>query len=119
MDDRKNVNDPGEERAKGEEASSSAEVFTYPALVADCYEGGMWVVHFPDLPGCWYEAASRDEAVRNAEGLLRTYLAYRKEMGLPLPSPGAAGTLEQVGLGEVISVTVDVSGGPKVLGGSA
>ena len=49
QDDRKNVNDPGEERAKGEEASSSAEVFTYCFLASPgpCPSTKSFFINFP------------------------------------------------------------------------
>lgn len=82
------------------------ETYTYPAVLSDCYEGGMWVIHFPDLSGCWYEGATREEVLDAGESLLGEYLAAREQFGLRLPVPSIRDTLVEAGVGAVVMVTV-------------
>lgn len=102
MDDGGGVSGDMRERV----VDSLPDAYSYPAIVADCYEGGMWVLNFPDLSGCWCEASTREEAVSLGRRTLGRYLADRERMGFPLPPPGDPCEFAQTGLGSVIIVHV-------------
>ena len=59
----------------------------YPALV-ECEAGVVGVV-FPDLPGCVAAAATIDEALVNAEAVLRHWVDVAEEDGRSVPPPSA------------------------------
>ena len=49
-------------------------------------EGG-FVVSVPDLPGCYTQGESREEALANAKEAIGLYLETLEEAGEPLPRP--------------------------------
>jgi predicted RNase H-like HicB family nuclease len=49
-------------------------------------EGG-FVVSVPDLPGCWTQGETREEAVANAKEAIGAYLEALEELGRPIPKP--------------------------------
>lgn len=55
-------------------------------LVEDPDEGG-YVVSFPDLPGCLSEGETVEEAVKNATGAKKEWLAAALEDGYEIPEP--------------------------------
>ena len=48
-------------------------------------EGG-FVVSVPDLPGCWTQGETREEAVANAKEAIGAYLETLEELGRPIPN---------------------------------
>ena len=50
-------------------------------------EGGGYLVEFPDLPGCYGDGASPEEALKNAEDALVSWVSTAKEFGDPIPPP--------------------------------
>ena len=99
-------------------------VYTYNAVVSDSYHGAgrdgkdgedggdydkLWVANFPGLSGCWCEGSGRDEVISLMEDTLGRYLAFRELSGLPLPEPSPADFLEDMEIGDVVSVSVDMS----------
>lgn len=63
----------------------------YPALID--HEAGVVGIVFPDLPGCVAAAATIDEALVNAEAVLRDWIDVAEEDGRSVPPPS---TLEDV-----------------------
>ena len=59
----------------------------YPALIE--HETGVVGIVFPDLPGCVAAAATIDEALVNAEAVLRDWIDVAEEDGRPVPPPSA------------------------------
>ena len=53
-------------------------------------EGGGWLAEVPDLPGCISDGDSPEEAVKNVEDALRSWIATAEEFGDPIPEPGIA-----------------------------
>ena len=53
-------------------------------------EGGGYSIHFPDLPGCWSDGATPEEAIENGRDALRSWLAVAEEFGDDTPKPFAA-----------------------------
>lgn len=56
-------------------------------VVLEAAEEGGFVVSVPDLPGCWTQGESRDEALANAKEAIAAYLGALEELGRPLPKP--------------------------------
>ena len=59
----------------------------YPALID--HEPGVVGIVFPDLPGCVAAAATIDEALVNAEAVLRDWIDVAEEDGRSVPPPSA------------------------------
>lgn len=56
-------------------------------VVLEGAEEGGFVVSVPDLPGCWTQGETRDEALANAKEAITAYLDALGELGRPLPKP--------------------------------
>ena len=53
-------------------------------------EGGGYSVSFPDVPGCWSDGATPEEAIENGRDALRSWLTVAGEFGDELPKPFSA-----------------------------
>ena len=53
-------------------------------------EGGGYSISFPDLPGCWSDGATPEEAIANGRDALKSWLAVSREFGDTLPTPFSA-----------------------------
>lgn len=53
-------------------------------------EGGGYSISFPDLPGCWSDGATPEEAVENGRDALRSWLAVAQEFDDDVPKPFSA-----------------------------
>ena len=53
-------------------------------------EGGVYSIYFPDLPGCWSDGASPEEAIENGRDALQSWLAVAQEFGDDIPRPFSA-----------------------------
>ena len=60
-------------------------------------EGGGYSITFPDLPGCYSDGATPEEAINNGRDALESWLAYARECGdkIPLPYSGVSGRFVQ------------------------
>jgi predicted RNase H-like HicB family nuclease len=56
-------------------------------VVLEAADEGGFVVSVPDLPGCWTQGETRDEALANAKEAIGAYLEALEELGRPLPKP--------------------------------
>jgi antitoxin HicB len=50
-------------------------------------EGGGYSIAFPDLPGCYSDGATPEEAINNGRDALESWLAVACEFGDKLPKP--------------------------------
>ena len=50
-------------------------------------EGGGYSITFPDLPGCYSDGATPEEAIKNGRDALESWLAVVREFGDKLPKP--------------------------------
>lgn len=53
-------------------------------------EGGGYSISFPDLPGCWSDGATPEEALENGRDALASWLAVAQEFRDELPKPFSA-----------------------------
>jgi antitoxin HicB len=53
-------------------------------------EGGGYSISFPDLPGCWSDGGTPEEAIANGRDALRAWLAVARELGDDVPKPFSA-----------------------------
>lgn len=53
-------------------------------------EGGGFVAHVPDLPGCMSDGSTQEEAISNARDAILAWLETNAEMGREAPLPGAS-----------------------------
>lgn len=61
----------------------------YPAIVRPLSEeeGEGYLVEFPDLPGCYAEGDTPEEAMREAEDAVESWVKTAQEFGDPIPKP--------------------------------
>ena len=52
-------------------------------------EGGGYSISFPDLPGCWSDGATPEEAFANGHDAVQAWLAVAQEFRDELPSRSA------------------------------
>jgi antitoxin HicB len=50
-------------------------------------EGGGYSISFPDLPGCWSDGATPEEAIANGRDAQRAWLSVAQEFGGWPPKP--------------------------------
>lgn len=48
---------------------------------------GAFLVEVPELPGCMADGATRQEALKNAEKVIRHWIETAKELGREIPTP--------------------------------
>lgn len=53
-------------------------------------EGGGYSIYFPDLPGCWSDGATPEDAIENGRDALQSWLAVAQEFGDGIPRPFSA-----------------------------
>lgn len=46
-----------------------------------------YIVEVPELPGCMADGATREEALRNAETVIREWIETAQELGRVIPEP--------------------------------
>jgi toxin-antitoxin system, antitoxin component, hicB family len=66
---------------------------TYTAVLHPEVEAGGYSVSFPDLPGCYTQGDTLEEALAMAGDALGIYLYTLKEDGLPFPAASAPGKI--------------------------
>jgi len=53
-------------------------------------DGGGFLATVPDLPGCMSDGATREEAARNVEDAIASWLEEAKALGRDIPEPKPA-----------------------------
>jgi antitoxin HicB len=53
-------------------------------------DGGGWLATVPDLPGCMSDGETREEAARNVQGAVLSWIEAAEELGRQVPVPGSA-----------------------------
>lgn len=50
-------------------------------------DDGAYIAEVPELPGCAADGATYQEAVTNAEVVIRQWIETARELGRPIPEP--------------------------------
>jgi len=58
----------------------------YEVIIYWSSEDDAYVAEVPELPGCAADGATYQEALANAEVVIREWIETAKEMGRPIPS---------------------------------
>jgi antitoxin HicB len=53
-------------------------------------EGGGYSIYFSDLPGCWSDGATPEDAIESGRDALQSWLAVSQEFGDNIPRPFSA-----------------------------
>jgi predicted RNase H-like HicB family nuclease len=61
----------------------------YTIVLEEGLDGG-WSATAPDLPGLLLMGDTRDELLASAPEGIRAYIESARELGMPIPAPGAA-----------------------------
>ncbi len=66
-----------------------AQRFEYPFTIRPLAdeEGGGYLLEFPDLPGCMADGETPEEAIREGEDALQSWIETHRELGREVPSP--------------------------------
>lgn len=66
--------------------------FDYPIVLEPLSDddGGGWLATVPDLPGCMSDGETREEAARNVQGAIVSWVEAAEELGRQVPVPGSA-----------------------------
>lgn len=59
----------------------------YPTITEWSEEDKAFIVLVPDLPGCFADGPTRQEAARNAEAVIQMWLEAARDAGQPIPPP--------------------------------
>jgi len=59
----------------------------YEIIIYWSDEDNAFVAEVPELPGCMADGASYQEAVANAEQIIREWIETATELGRPVPRP--------------------------------
>ncbi len=59
----------------------------YEVIIYWSKEDEAFVAEVPELPGCAADGASYQEALANAETIIREWIETAKELGRPIPEP--------------------------------
>jgi len=59
----------------------------YEIIIYWSEEDAAFIVEVPELPGCMADGASYQEAVANAEIVIREWIETAKELGRSIPQP--------------------------------
>jgi len=59
----------------------------YEIIIYWSEEDQAFLAEVPELPGCMADGQSRQEALANAEVVIRQWVETAKELGRPIPSP--------------------------------
>jgi predicted RNase H-like HicB family nuclease len=59
----------------------------YEILIYWSAEDNAYLAEVPELPGCMADGASYQEALKNAELIIREWIETAQELGRPIPEP--------------------------------
>ncbi|MBZ5727893.1 MAG: type II toxin-antitoxin system HicB family antitoxin [Acidobacteriia bacterium] len=59
----------------------------YEVIIYWSEEDGAFVAEVPELPGCAAHGATQEDAIGNAQDLIRIWIDTAKEFGDPVPEP--------------------------------
>lgn len=59
----------------------------YQTVIEWSEADGRFLATVPELPGCMADGATREEAAREAETVIRAWIETARELGRPIPKP--------------------------------
>jgi predicted RNase H-like HicB family nuclease len=59
----------------------------YEILIYWSAEDSAYLAEVPELPGCMADGSSYQEALKNAEVIIREWIETAQELGRPIPEP--------------------------------
>ena len=59
----------------------------YEVIIYWSKEDEAFIAEVPELPGCAADGATYQEAIANAEMIIREWIETAKELGRPIPEP--------------------------------
>lgn len=59
----------------------------YEILIYWSAEDSAYLAEVPELPGCMADGSSYQEALKNAEVIIREWIETARELGRPIPEP--------------------------------
>jgi predicted RNase H-like HicB family nuclease len=62
-------------------------MYKYELVVYWSREDDAFIVELPELPGCAADGSSYEEAVANAQVVIREWIETARELGRPIPEP--------------------------------
>lgn len=68
----------------------SSVVYPFEVRPLSKEEGGGYSIYFPDLPGCWSDGVTPEDAIENGRDALQSWLAAAQEFGDDIPRPFSA-----------------------------
>lgn len=62
-------------------------MFKYERIVYWSNDDNAFIVEVPELPGCMADGATVEEAIANADIVIKEWIEVAKERGLEIPEP--------------------------------
>lgn len=62
-------------------------MYRYEIIVYWSEDDEAFIAEVPELPGCAADGATYQEAIRNAEIIIKEWIETAKELGRPIPQP--------------------------------
>ena len=62
-------------------------MFKYEVIIYWSKDDEAFIAEVPELPGCAADGATYQEAIANAETVIREWMETAKELGRPIPEP--------------------------------
>lgn len=62
-------------------------MYKYERIIYWSDDDNAFIVEVPELPGCMADGATVEEAIANAETIIKEWIATTKERGLEVPEP--------------------------------
>ena len=59
----------------------------YEIIIYWSEDDGSYIAEVPELPGCMADGKTYQDALTNAEQLIREWISTAKELGRPIPEP--------------------------------
>lgn len=61
--------------------------YTYRMIVSWSKDDNLWIVEVPELPGAMADGTTPEEAIQNAQTIIREWIEIARQDGRPIPEP--------------------------------
>jgi predicted RNase H-like HicB family nuclease len=62
-------------------------MYKYELIIYWSEEDSAYIVEVPELPGCVADGSSYEEAIKNAQIIIKEWIETATELGRPVPKP--------------------------------